>query len=178
MSPEITPVSFSRRLQNNKPLLIPYWFIQTVCNSKQLLLPGRNYNCYVGRENNVSFKEISWKRPLGWRTSYVPKQLQSRPSKTDQLWTALWSQLASNWAVFPLQLLLLSFWWMARCPQSKEQEWRGGREILVLDRLLHRSSSLSPSRDIQNHLKRTPSSMYGLYVYLTGDDGKHRASLA
>lgn len=43
MSPEITVASFSRGLQNNKALLIPYWFVQRVCNSKQLLLPRQEF---------------------------------------------------------------------------------------------------------------------------------------
>lgn len=43
MSPEITFTSFSRGLQNNKALLIPYWLIHIVCNSKQLLLPRQEF---------------------------------------------------------------------------------------------------------------------------------------
>lgn len=39
---------------------------------------------------------------------------------------------------------LLPFWWMAKCPQSKEQQGRGGREIPVLDKLLHRKRLLAP----------------------------------
>lgn len=43
MSPGITIASFSKGLQNNKALLISHWFIQIVCNSKQLLLPRQEF---------------------------------------------------------------------------------------------------------------------------------------
>lgn len=69
MSPEIILANFSRGLQDNKALLIPYWVIQIVCNSKQLLLPRQEFTMAIlegrimchskGRGNQV------WKRPLG-----------------------------------------------------------------------------------------------------------------
>jgi hypothetical protein len=43
MSPEITIADFNKGVQNNKALLIPYWFIQIVYNSKQLLLPRQEF---------------------------------------------------------------------------------------------------------------------------------------
>lgn len=47
MSTEITIAGFSKGLQNNKTLLLPYEFIQIVCNIKQLLLPRQEFTMAI-----------------------------------------------------------------------------------------------------------------------------------
>ena len=71
MSPEITLASFSRGLLNNKALLIPYWVIQIVCNSKQLLLPRQEFTIAIleGRimchsKGKSGLEKASWLKNL------------------------------------------------------------------------------------------------------------------
>lgn len=73
-------------------------------NSKQWLLPRQELTIATleGRILCRSRGNQVWKRPLGWRTSCVPKQLQSGPNQTQRRRPTLWSKPAVSSSAWPL----------------------------------------------------------------------------
>lgn len=62
-------------------MLIPSWFIQIVCNSKQWLLPRQECTTATFEGRIIPRGTQVWEEPRGWRTLCVPEAARKRPSK-------------------------------------------------------------------------------------------------
>lgn len=151
----------------------PIWFIQTVYNSKQLLLPGEEF-IIATLEGRIMChsKGKSGLERASWLENLICPQFQSRPSKTKWLRTALWSQSAWTELYFPCFSPAFSV--DGKMPPEQDGS-REGKETQVLDKLSLRKWLLRPLARAYEYIPE--NSIFPVWtICILSNDGGYRAS--